>query len=108
MLMNTRVLFGLEPMDTIIRKHRVIRQGSIVTLYNGSGKAIGRITLNSSGDHRGVLWLRDALAGEFSYSRKRWRVYPIENGSLSRRVLNIDPVLYLIERFEAKRHSMAV
>lgn len=104
-VVDTNVLFGFEPLNTRVGDYRVKREGFIVTVFS-KGRPFGRITLSPSGENRGALWLRDSLAGEFSYLRSNWYVYPIDQGRVSRQPKRIDPLTYIIKRFEfGKRPS---
>jgi hypothetical protein len=105
--MDTHVLFGLEPMNLTIRSHKVTKEGSIVTLFSKSGRPFARIALSASESPRGAMWLKDTLAGEFWY-RRRWYLYPIEKGQVSPTALSIDPVSYLIKRYEERMRSSGV
>ncbi len=99
--MDMNVLFGLEPLQLKVAGYNIRKDGYVVTVFRSTGRPFGRITLSPSGEHRGALWLRDSLAGEFQYFRRRWYVYPIEQGRLARHAQNIHPLLYLIDRFKA-------
>ncbi len=103
--MDSEVLFGLEPLNIKVRDYKIRKDGFIVTVFTMAGRPLGRITLSPSGEPRGVLWLRDSLVGEFFYSRKKWYVYPIENGRVARQALKLDPLSYLIQRFQREQSS---
>ena len=100
--MDTQVLFGFEPLNFKIGSHKVKREGSILTLFGKSGRPFARIALSTSDAPRGAMWLRNSLAGEFCYQARRWYVYPIEKGQVSATALRIDPLSYLIRRYEAQ------
>ncbi len=103
--MDREVLFGLEPLNTRLGDYKIEKTGFIITVSTAGGRPLGKITLSPSGEQRGALWLRGSLAGEFFYSRKKWYVYPIENGSIAREAMGKDPLAYLIHRYERSRQT---
>ena len=98
--MARELIFGTKPLTTMIGGYRLVRNGFIVTLCDSDGVDLGRITVSTSGEQRGALWLQGSLVGEFEYSRNKWHLYPIEDGRRSNRALHADPLAYLIERHE--------
>ena len=98
--MGHELIFGTKLRKTTISGYRVAGKGFILTLSNPTGTQLGRITISPSGEQRGALWLQDSLVGQFEYSRGKWHLYPIENGSVASRALHADPVNYLIKRHE--------
>lgn len=103
--MDRDVLFGLEPLNTRLGDYKVARAGFVITVSTVGGRPLGKITLSPSGEQRGALWLHGSLAGEFFYSRKKWHVYPIENGRIAREAMGKDPLDYLIHRYERSRQA---
>jgi hypothetical protein len=101
--MAHELIFETKPFKTTISGYRLVRNGFIIALCSAAGTHLGRITVSTSGEQRGALWLLDSLVGEFEYSRKKWRLYPIEQGRIATRALDVDPLLYLIERYERGR-----
>ena len=98
--MSRELIFGTKPFTTTISGYRLARNGFIIALCNSEGSYLGRITVSTSGEQRGALWVLDSLVGEFEYSGKRWHLYPIEQGKIATRALDVDPLHYLIERHE--------
>jgi len=98
--MARELIFGIKPTETIVDGYRVARDRFIVTLSDLAGTQLGRITISPSGEQRGALWLQDSLVGQFEFSQGKWYLYPIEDGRIASRALHIDPLDYLIKRYE--------
>ncbi|HKM90920.1 MAG TPA: hypothetical protein VJX29_09900 [Candidatus Acidoferrales bacterium] len=106
------LLLSGERLKLNVGRYIVEKDGLVLTILDQAGRMFGRVTLSPSEERRGALWLRDSLAGEFSFGHGHWKVFPIVGGKLATHALRVDPICYLIGELsdgvnKAKRASRA-